>query len=104
MLKESVLLEATHITRFSDPGSVETVVNGIALCAIHHLAYDRNLMGIDPGGVVHIGERLLREKDGPMLSSGIQGFHGAAIGRPRRPQDQPDPDRLAIRFEDFIAA
>ena len=80
------------------------VVNGIAMCAIHHLAYDRNLMGIDPGGVVHIAERLLHEQDGPMLRAGLQGFHGAAILQPRRRSDRPDPDRLNARYERFRAA
>jgi len=80
------------------------VVNGLALCAIHHLAYDRNLMGIDPEGVVHIDKRLLGERDGPMLREGLQGFHGAHILEPRQPQDRPEPARLAVRFERFSAA
>jgi predicted restriction endonuclease len=37
------------------------VVDGIAMCAIHHLGYDRNLMGIDPNGLVHVADRVLRE-------------------------------------------
>jgi len=80
------------------------VFNGLALCAIHHLAYDRNLLGIDPDGVVHIHDRLLHEIDGPMLKNGIQHFHGARILQPRRAVDRPDRDRLAIRFETFCAA
>ena len=103
-LRESALVEAAHITRFADVASVDTVVNGIALCAIHHLAYDRNLLGIDPGGVVHIGARLLEEVDGPMLRTGLQGFHEQSLSLPRRPRDRPDPDRLAARYELFLAA
>lgn len=103
-LRESQLVEAAHIVRFSEPGAVDTVVNGIALCAIHHRAYDRNLMGIDPMGLIHIGARLLAETDGPMLQAGLQGFHGATILQPRRPADRPEPDRLAARFEEFQAA
>jgi putative restriction endonuclease len=79
-------------------------VNGIALCAIHHLAYDRNLLGIDPRGVVHIARRLLDEHDGPMLRSGPQGFHGAAILQPRRPDERRDPERLEVRSAAFGAA
>lgn len=100
-LREPELIEASHIVRDTEPEGIAAVVNGIALCAIHHLAYDRNLLGIDPAGLVHIGARLLKEKDGPMLGQGIQGFHGAAIMRPRRPDDQPDPNRLAVRFGEF---
>ena len=78
-----------------EPEGIAAVVNGLALCAIHHLAFDRNLLGIDPEGVVHIAERLLREIDGPMLRTGLQGFHGARIALPRRPEDRPDPHRLS---------
>ncbi len=83
---------------------IAAVINGLALCAIHHLAYDRNLIGIDPEGVVHIDKRVLKERDGPMLREGLQGFHGARILKPRRQEDRPDPERLAIRFDRFIAA
>jgi hypothetical protein len=54
---------------------VAAMVNGLALCAIHHLAVDRNLLDIDPDGLVHIADRLLRETDGPMLRTGLLGFH-----------------------------
>lgn len=100
-LREQQLLEASHIARDADDEGIAAVVNGLALCAIHHRAYDRNLMGIDPRGIVHISERLLREKDGPMLGSGLQGFHGTRILEPSRPADRPDPDRLAARFAEF---
>ena len=42
----------------SEQEGVAAVVNGLALCAIHHLALDRNLLGIDPDDVVHIADRL----------------------------------------------
>ena len=103
-LREAALLQAAHIVEDRERSGIATIVNGIALCAIHHLAYDRNLMGIDPDGVVHIARRLLEEQDGPMLSSGLQGFHGAAILQPRRPDDRPDPRRLEVRFAQFTSA
>jgi putative restriction endonuclease len=102
-LRERELVQAAHIVDDVDEQGIAAVVNGLALCAIHHLAYDRNLMGIDPEGVVHITRRLRQEKDGPMLREGLQGFHGAVILQPRRPQDRPDPDRLAVRFQRFEA-
>jgi putative restriction endonuclease len=103
-LREPSLVQAAHILPDHDPGGIAAVVNGLALCAIHHLAYDRNVLGIDPRGVVHISERLLRETDGPMLTAGLQGFHGSRIGMPQRKQQRPDPDRLAVRFEQFSSA
>jgi putative restriction endonuclease len=103
-LREAPLLQAAHIIEDRDPQGAAAVVNGIALCAIHHLAYDRNLLGIAPDGVVHIAIRLLEEIDGPMLRVGLQGFHGDGITQPRDRRDRPDPDRLRTRFERFRAA
>ena len=100
-LKEAALLQAAHIVGDRDPRGAATVINGISLCAIHHLAYDRNLMGIDPRGIVHISQRLLSDTDGPMLKQGLQGFHGAEILQPKRTDERPDPERLGIRFTLF---
>jgi putative restriction endonuclease len=100
-LRERELVQAAHIVPDREPEGIAAVVNGLALCAIHHLAFDRNLLGIDPECVIHIADRLLREIDGPMLRTGLQGFHGERIALPRRPDDRPDPARLERRFELF---
>ncbi len=101
-LRERELVQAAHIVPDVEPEGVAAVVNGLALCAIHHLAFDRNLLGIDPDGVVHIAQRLLREIDGPMLRTGLQGFHGTRIAVPRRPEERPDAARLRTRFDRFV--
>jgi putative restriction endonuclease len=101
-LREPSLVQAAHIIEDPEPEGIAAVVNGLALCAIHHLAYDRNLLGIDPDGVVHIARRLLEEQDGPMLREGLQGFHGARIHVPNRVDDRPDPARLQTRFDRFV--
>jgi len=100
-LREADLLQAAHILGDTHALGQPVVINGIALCAIHHLAYDRNLLGIDPDGVVHIAHRLLDEVDGPMLRAGLQERHGEAILLPRRRSERPDPARLEIRFGEF---
>jgi putative restriction endonuclease len=103
-LRERELVQAAHIVPDVEPAGIAAVVNGLALCAIHHLAFDRNLLGIDAEGVVHIADRLLREIDGPMLQTGLQGFHGGHIALPRRPEDRPDTVRLETRFDRFVRA
>ena len=103
-LRERELVQAAHIVADPSPEGIAAVINGLALCAIHHLAYDRNLLGIDPAGGVHIAPRLREERDGPMLREGLQGFHGATIHKPRLAAEHPDPDRLAVRFAAFEAA
>lgn len=104
MLRERSLVQAAHIVPDAEPEGIAAVVNGMALCASHHLAFDRNVLGVDPDGVIHIAGRVLRESDGPMLKTGLQGFHGERIALPRRPDDRPDPARLEQRFERFLRA
>jgi putative restriction endonuclease len=98
------LVQAAHIVSDPSPEGVAAVINGLALCAIHHVAYDRNLLGIDPEGVVHIARSLRDERDGPMLREGLQGFHGSVIRKPRLVAEHPDPNRLAVRFAEFESA
>lgn len=103
-LRERALVQAAHIVPDAEPEGIAAVVNGLALCAIHHLAFDRNLLGVNQEGTVHIADRLLRETDGPMLRTGLQEFHGERIAFPRKAADRPDPERLGIRFERFMDA
>lgn len=99
------LLDAAHITADSNDDGVPIVSNGIALCKIHHAAYDRNILGIRPDYTVEIHSRLLHEIDGPMLLHSLQHHHGARLMRiPSRMADRPDPERLQARWEAFRAA
>lgn len=98
-LRETALLQAAHIIEDRSPEGA--ALDGMALCAIHHLAYDRNVVGIDPSGVIHVAARLLNAIGGPMLRHGLQAFHGEAITMPRRVADRPDPERLELRYEQY---
>ena len=100
-LKHSQLLDAAHIISDSMPDGDPVVPNGIALCKIHHAAYDRNLMGIQPDYKVVVNEELLNEVDGPMLKHGLQEMHGAILRLPQREFERPDKARLEMRFSEF---
>lgn len=39
-----------------------------------------------------------------MLKHGLQDMHGRNLLLPTRVLDRPDPDRLAVRFDQFEAA
>ena len=79
--------------------------NGLAMCKIHHAAFDSNILGITPNHVVEIRSDILQERDGPMLRHGLQELHGSRLlVLPRRPADRPDPVRLEERYEEFRAA
>lgn len=99
------LLDAAHIISDSKPHGLPIVTNGLALCKIHHAAYDNNILGIRPDHVVEIHQRLLQEIDGPMLLHGLQGRHGQSLMTlPKRAADRPDPIRLEERYAEFRAA
>ncbi|MGC5168201.1 HNH endonuclease [Luteimicrobium sp. DT211] len=100
-LKHGSLLDAAHILPDSHERGIPAVPNGLALCKIHHAAYDQNFLGITPDCRVEIALDLLEEVDGPMLKHGLQEMHGRDIRLPRRRADRPDRDALAERFHTF---
>ena len=103
-LKHIELLDAAHIIPDSEPGGEPKVSNGIALCKLHHAAFDRNFLGIRPDYSIEIREDILRETDGPMLKHGLQGLHNVRIQLPRPDKLKPDPDLLNLRYKRFKEA
>lgn len=103
-LRRQELLEAAHIVGDADPLGVPSVRNGLALCKLHHAAFDTNLIGIRPDYTVDVRRDVLEETDGPMLVHGLQGFHGARLWVPRRESSRPDPAMLGQRYDAFRRA
>lgn len=103
-LKVLPLLDAAHIVGDRHPLGDPVVPNGLAMCKIHHAAYDQNIIGIRPDSVIEVNEVLLRETDGPMLRHGIQGTHGTSLCKPKSATNRPDPTRLEIRYAEFLKA
>lgn len=103
-LHHAELLDAAHIIPDGQVKGDPVVPNGLALCKIHHAAYDVNLLGVRPDLVVEVTPRLLRETDGPMLSHGLQSMQGAKLLVPRDRAAQPDQERLRIRYDEFRSA
>jgi putative restriction endonuclease len=80
------------------------VSNGLPLTKLHHAAFDAQLIGIDPDFRIHVSDKLLEIHDGPFLELGLKGIAGQVIQLPRRLEDRPDRERLALRFEEFKKA
>jgi putative restriction endonuclease len=74
----------------------------VSLCSIHHRAFDEDLVGVSPDRQVHVSRRLLEDDDGPMLDV-LKEFHGRPFVVPTRRTWQPDRERLAERFDRFLA-
>lgn len=102
-LKEVRLLDAAHITADVLVEGAASIQNGMSLCTIHHRAFDQNLVGVTPDYVVRVSSRLLDEDDGPMLDL-LKQFHETPLTLPVRNTNRPDRERLAERYEAFLAS
>jgi len=102
-LKEGRLLDAAHIAGDLELHGEPIVPNGLSLCSIHHRAFDQNLVGVSPDYEVHVSKRLLDDEDGPMLEL-LKQFHSEQIALPAKQAWRPDKQRLAERYERFVAA
>lgn len=97
------LLDAAHIVDDSHEDGLAIVPNGLALCRIHHGAYDQYLIGIRPNLTLEVAEDVLEEVDGPMLQHGLKAIAEQSIQIPRARSLQPDPVRLEWKYERFQA-
>jgi putative restriction endonuclease len=104
LLRHQELLDAAHITPDKDPEGEPVVSNGVALCKLHHAAFDRLFFAIRPDYMVEVKPSILRESDGPMLVVGLQQIHQKQIYLPRHLTDRPDPIRLERRYREFQQA
>ncbi len=102
-LRHGALLDAAHIVPDGHELGSPTVNNGLALCKIHHAAYDQDMLGVTPDYEIQIAVDLLNEIDGPMLKHGLQEMHGKALHLPSKRADRPDREHLAWRYEAFRA-
>lgn len=97
------LLEAAHIIPDSRDGEA-SVRNGIAMSRLHHAAYERNLLGIDPDGRIHLSETVRAARDGPLLDHGLHSLDGRILHLPEFIGHRPKPEFLEIRFSEFCSA
>lgn len=103
-IRHDVLLDAAHILPDRDERGRPEVPNGLALCKIHHAAFDADILGVSPEYVIRIRHDILEEHDGPMLQHGLKEMDRQALIVPRSDVLKPNRDYLAERFERFRAA
>jgi len=102
-LKHDKLLDAAHIVPDSDPEGEPVISNGIALCKLHHAAFDGLFFGIRPDGRIHVRPQILLETDGPMLLHGLKAIHETLILVPHAESKRPNPQFLEKRYRRFLA-
>ena len=101
-LRHSELLDAAHILPDAEPEGEPVVRNGLALCRLHHAAFDRFFLAVRPDRIIEVRADVLEEVDGPTLRHAIQGLHGEPIVLPTKIVEQPAPEFLAERYERFL--
>ena len=112
-LRRAALLDAAHIDPDAEGGE-PTVNNGMALCRLHHAAFDRFFLGVRPDTrqqsttgsrplhIIEVRPDVLEERDGPTLRHAIQELHGRPVILPPRSSDYPDLSSLAKRYDRFL--
>jgi putative restriction endonuclease len=101
-LRHVQLLDAAHILPDSDPDGEPAIANGIALCKIHHAAFDKYFLSVRPDYVIQIRSDVLEERDGPMLEHGLQGLHEQRIQIPKKESHRPNQNLLDRRHQRFL--
>lgn len=103
-LPDPSLLDAAHIRGDKDPNGQPVVQNGLALCAIHHRAYDTRKIGIDEDLRLHVRPDVLDVADGPVLAHAIQALPGRTLAViPKIKRDRPDRHRLELTFKEYLS-
>jgi putative restriction endonuclease len=103
-LKHVELLDAAHIIADKEDIGDPIIQNGLSLCKIHHAAFDKYIIGINPDYKVKVRKDILEEVDGPMLKYGLQSLDNNYLILPEHKSDWPDRERLDIRFNGFLNA
>ena len=63
-LRHHELLEAAHIVADSHPEDEPLVSNGLALCKLHHAAFDAHIIGVSPDCRVEVRLECSRKSTG----------------------------------------
>ena len=92
------LLDAAHILPAAHAESTDGTDNGVALCALHHRAYDGALVTFDARYRTHINAAMARALGEDGHDGGLPAFQRALRPRLALPPDRRD--RPARRFVD----
>ena len=87
------LLDGAHILPISEPGSTDATSNGIALCTLHHRAYDHRLLAFDCDYRIHVNDMHVRELVEAGHDGRLEDFTAAlrrTLHLPPERRDRPD--------------
>jgi putative restriction endonuclease len=81
-------LDAAHIQWHAYQGP-DHVSNGLALCSLHHVAFDRGALGLDEGLRMCVSQDLVGHE---MVQKTLISFNGQRIIGPQQPTQVPHVD------------
>jgi putative restriction endonuclease len=91
------LLDAAHILPVAHPDSHDHVTNGVALCALHHRAYDTALLAFDQSYAIIVNNNMLVELTNEGRDGGLGEFQAAlapSLLLPRARASHPSLDMI----------
>lgn len=91
------LIEAAHIIPVGEPGSTDETSNGLALCVLHHRAYDASLLAIRENGSIDVNEEAIASLRERGLDGGEAQFRGGLFEQillPPTDEDRPLAENL----------
>lgn len=87
------LIEGAHILPAEHPESTDGTDNGVALCALHHRAFDRGLVTFDTKFRIRVNQTKVEDLKTRDLADGLASFTTAlrtTIALPDNEHDRPD--------------
>ncbi len=96
------LVDAAHIVPVSHPTSTDDVTNGLALCRLHHGAFDNALLGIQSDFKLVINPERCEKLHEIAMDSWLPTFRNALPERIRVPMSieaRPSPEKLRLGLQ-----
>jgi len=93
------LIEAAHLVPHAHPKGVDTVVNGLALCTLHHEALDSGLIYVDTSYNVHLNRTRVSYLRRVGKVDGLGRFRRhlqKSISLPKDASEVPDHQYIAL--------
>lgn len=96
------LVQGAHIYPASAPGSPDEVWNGIALCANHHVAFDRHLIWVNPEDRrVTLHQTVLEQYGSNSVVRTLVDGTFVTLSEPTDPSLRPRPDMFENRYRHY---
>lgn len=90
------LVEGAHVLPAAHPDSTDGTDNGVALCALHHRAFDRGFVTFTPDFAIHVNDDVVRTLEDCRRTQGLDSFTRTL--KPTLDVPVDERDRPARRF------